>query len=263
VAARPLRLKSRGFVACHPRIRQPSEGHELSRFAPFYDAVQADGAEPAALLRKLIERYQPSARTVLELACGTGSILKQLRPDYEVTGLDLSAPMLEVGAEKLPGVRLVEADMTRFSLHERFDVVLCVYDSINHLLEFAQWQDVFARAHEHLNDGGIFLFDINTERRLASLTSRPPLIQWFGEGHLLVMDVRDDADGVVVWDIRVFEHQGGGRYLLNSEDIREVSFPRSRIEQALRERFRRVSAHDGRRTRPTTASERIHFVAAK
>ncbi len=232
-------------------------------FAPFYDAVQGDGAEPAALLRGLIERYHPSARTVLELACGTGSILKQLQPHYEVTGLDLSAPMLEVAAAKVSDVRLVEADMTRFSLHERFDVVLCVYDSINHLLEFAQWQQVFARAHEHLNDGGIFVFDINTERRLASLITRTPVVQWFGEGHLLVLDVRDDADGIVVWDIRVFEHQGGGRYLLHSEDIREVSFPRNRIEQGLRERFRHVSAHDGRRSRPTTASERIHFVAVK
>jgi predicted TPR repeat methyltransferase len=232
-------------------------------FARFYDAVQGDGAEHAAFLRKLIEKHHPSARTVLELACGTGSILKQLRPDYEVTGLDLSVSMLDVAGEKVPGVRLVEADMRQFHLHERFDVVLCVYDSINHLLEFAQWEDVFDRALEHLNDSGIFLFDINTQRRLASLTTRPPLVQWFGEDHLLVMDVRDGAEGVVVWDIRVFEHQSGGRYLLHSEDIREVSFPRSRIEQGLRERFRRVSAHDGRRTRPTTASERIHFVAMK
>ena len=44
----------------------------------------------------------------------------------EVTGLDVSAPMLEVAAEKVPGVRLVEANMTRFALGERFDVVLCV-----------------------------------------------------------------------------------------------------------------------------------------
>ncbi len=232
-------------------------------FARFYDAVQGDGSEHAAFLRKLIETHRRSARTVLELACGTGSILKELRPDYEVTGLDLSAPMLEVAAEKVPGVRLVEADMTRFVLGEQFDVVLCVYDSINHLLEFPQWEEVFDRAHEHLNDGGIFVFDINTERRLATLCDRPPLVQWFGEGHLLVMDVQKGTDGVVVWGIRVFEHEGGDRYLLHSEDIEEVSFPRSQVEQSLRERFRRVSAHDSRRKRPTTASERIHFVAAK
>ena len=116
-------------------------------FAHFYDAVQGDGSEHAAFLRKLIEGHRPSAQTVLELACGTGSILKQLRPDYEVTGLDLSAPMLEVAAEKVPGVRLVEGDMTRFALGERFDVVLCVYDSINHLLEFPQWERVFDLVH--------------------------------------------------------------------------------------------------------------------
>ena len=171
--------------------------------------------------------------------------------------------MLEVAAEKLPGVRLVEADMTEFDLAERFDVVLCVYDSINHLLEFARWQEVFARAHEHLNDGGIFVFDINTERRLATLCDRPPLVQWFGEGHLFAMDVQPGTDGVVVWEIRVFEHEGGDRYLLHSEDIQEVSFPRSQVEQSLREWFRRVSAHDSLRKRPTTASERIHFVATK
>ncbi len=77
------------------------------------------------------------------------------------------------------------------------------------------------------------------------------------------MDVRKGTDGVVAWGIRVFEHEGGDRYLLHSEDIEEVSFPRSQVEQSLRVRFRRVSAHDSRRKRPTTASERIHFVAAK
>jgi len=89
------------------------------------------------------------------------------------------------------------------------------------------------------------------------------LVHWFGEGHLFVMDVQKGTDGVVVWEIRVFEHEGGDRYLLHSEDIQEVSFPRSQVEQSLRERFQRVSVHDSRWKRPTTASERIHFVSAK
>jgi SAM-dependent methyltransferase len=232
-------------------------------FARFYDATQGDGSEHAVFLRELIERYHPSAQTVLELACGTGSILKQLRPDFEVVGLDLSVPMLALAAEKLPGVRLVEADMTQFDLRERFDVVLCVYDSINHLLEFEQWRDVFARAHEHLNEGGILVFDINTQRRLASLSRNQPMVQWFGDGHLLALEVRDEGDGGVIWALRVFESRGGGEYLLHSEDIREVSFPRVQIEEGLREQFRRVSAHDRRRKRPTAASERIHFIAVK
>ena len=233
-------------------------------FARFYDAVQGDGFEHSVFVRELIERYHPAARTVLELACGTGSILKHLQSDYEVIGLDLSAPMLAVAAEKLPGVRLVEADMTEFDLAERFDVVLCVYDSINHLLDFARWQDVFARAHEHLNDGGIFVFDINTQRRLAALSGHQPAVRWFGDGHLLVMDVRDEGrSGIVVWRMRIFENRARDEYLLHSEDIREVSFARVQIEESLHDRFRRVSAHDRRRKRPTAASERVHFVAVK
>ena len=232
-------------------------------FARFYDAVQGDGAERAAFLRKLISRHHQSARTVLELACGTGSILEHLEADFDVTGLDVSAPMLEVAAMKLSGVRLIQADMTQFELGEQFDVVLCVYDSINHLLEYREWEAVFDRAHEHLDRGGIFLFDINTERRLAALSDLPPFVRWFGEGNLLFIDVGDEGNGLVVWSIRIFEHQAGERYVLHSEDIREVAFPRTQIEQSLHKRFRRVWAHDELRERVTLASERIHFVAVK
>ncbi len=131
-------------------------------FAQFYDAVQGDRAEHARYLRSLIRKHAARARTVLELACGTGSILKQLWTHYEVTGLDLSKEMLEIAAEKVPGVPLFRADMRTFDLGERFDVVLCVYDSINHLLRFDEWKTVFARAHDHLNEEGVFIFDINT-----------------------------------------------------------------------------------------------------
>jgi SAM-dependent methyltransferase len=189
---------------------------------------------------------------VLEVACGTGSILAQLRADFDVTGLDRSPEMLSVAAEKLPGVRLVEADMTRFALEERFDVVLCVFDSINHLLDFADWEALFDRAREHLADDGIFVFDINTEERLARLAAHPPVAQWFDGGHLLVIDVRDEGDGVVTWSLAIFEHDGGDRYRLHTEDIRETSFPRDRIEQALRERFGDVAVE---------GAERLYFVA--
>ena len=65
-------------------------------FAQFYDAVQGDRAEHASYVRSLIRKHAPRARSVLELACGTGSVLKQLWTHYEVTGLDLSEQMLEV-----------------------------------------------------------------------------------------------------------------------------------------------------------------------
>jgi SAM-dependent methyltransferase len=214
-------------------------------------------------VRSLIEKHHPGAATVLELACGTGSVLKQLDSDYEVTGVDLSAKMLEIAARKVPRARLIHADMTRVALDERFDVVLCVYDSINHLLKFAQWEAVFDRAHAHLEDGGLFVFDVNTERRLASFVPLPAVTQWFGEGNLMVLDVVDGGKGVFVWSIRVFEHLGDGSYRLHTEDIREVAFPADRIRRGLQKRFRRVWTYDEERSRPSSASGRLHFVCRK
>jgi len=88
-------------------------------FGRFYDAVMGDRADHADFLRSLIERHHPGARSVLELACGTGSILKQLAPRYEVTGVDLSPRMLEQAWRKVPEARLVLADMTSVRLDER------------------------------------------------------------------------------------------------------------------------------------------------
>jgi SAM-dependent methyltransferase len=232
-------------------------------FARFYDAVQGDRADDAAYLRDLLARHRPPVESVLELACGTGSILAQLRADYEVTGLDASPEMLSVAAAKLPGVRLVEADMTQFALGERFDAVACVYDSINHLLEFAQWEALFDRVVEHLSDRGVFVFDVNTERRLSELARLGPHAQWFGDGDLLLIEVRPDGEGRVLWDIRVFEHESGGRYVLHEETIPEAAFAREQIEAALRERFRRVRTLDRQRSRPSAASGRLWFVAAR
>jgi cyclopropane fatty-acyl-phospholipid synthase-like methyltransferase len=231
-----------------------------SAFAVFYDAVQGDRAEQVAYLRSLIEKHHPAARSVLELACGTGAVLKHLAADYEVTGVDLSEAMLAVAREKVAGARLVREDMTRIDLAETFDVVLCVYDSMNHLLGFEQWELAFERTREHLSDGGIFVFDINTQQQLATFIEQPPWTHWFGDGHLLIMDVTDGGNGVSIWSIRVFERRGDSCYRLHSEDIREVSFPVEKIKSSLRERYQRVWIYDALRVRPTSRSERLHFV---
>jgi ubiquinone/menaquinone biosynthesis C-methylase UbiE len=61
-------------------------------FARFYDAVQGDRAEALLFVRP----HLAGAKTVLERACGAGSILAELQSGYEVVGVDLSPQMLEI-----------------------------------------------------------------------------------------------------------------------------------------------------------------------
>ena len=232
-------------------------------FAPFYDEVMGDRAREGAYVRALIDRHHSKAANVLELACGTGAILEQLEPRYEIAGLDISKEMLEIASRKVPQARLFLEDMTQFDLGETFDVVLCVYDSLNHLVSFERWEAVFDRAREHLAPGGIFVFDVNTERKLASFADAPPWMQWFGDDSLLLIDVRDGQDGVYDWKVRIFEHVRGSAYRLHAEDIQETAFPADRIKAALGARYGRVRVYDAERSRPTARSLRLYFVCGQ
>lgn len=229
-------------------------------FAPFYDRVMGDRGREGAYVQGLVVKHHPEARTLLELACGTGSILEHLHPHYVVTGLDLSTGMLDIAAQKVPQARLFRQDMTRFDLGERFDVVLCVFDSLNHVVGFEGWEAVFDRAREHLTDGGILVFDVNTERKLDSFAAGPSWTQWFDDDSLLLIDVMDAGARTYDWKIRIFEHLGDLDYRLHAEDIREMAFPVDQIKAALDERFGRIWIYDAERSRPTTRSLRLHFV---
>jgi cyclopropane fatty-acyl-phospholipid synthase-like methyltransferase len=114
-------------------------------FGKFYDAVMGDRAEATERLRGFIGRANPRAKNVLELACGTGSVLKHLSKHYDVWGLDLSKQMLSIARKKLPPSRLSRQNMVTFHLRQKFDAICCVFDSLNHVASFTQWKRLFAK----------------------------------------------------------------------------------------------------------------------
>jgi cyclopropane fatty-acyl-phospholipid synthase-like methyltransferase len=123
----------------------------------FYNAAMGDRTETAAYIRRLIRRHNPKARTLLELACGTGAILKILAESYDVAGLDISPHVLALARKKLPHVAFHRKDMIKFELATKFNVIICVFDSINHVLKFTDWQKIFRNAARHLEEDGLFL----------------------------------------------------------------------------------------------------------
>ena len=229
-------------------------------FGKFYDDVMGDRARSAEQLGKLIRATNPKARNVLELGCGTGSMLKHLQHNYEVSGLDTSSRMLSIARRKAPHAKLFRQDMVDFEIDDRFDVICSVFDSINHVRRFSDWKKAFATIVRHLSPGGCFIFDINTQRKLERLIAEPSWVHRFGK-NLLIMDVTALPDRASNWNIKVFEHLNADRYLLHEEDIVEVSFPPRKIVAALRAHFARVRVIDADRNRPTSKSERLFFIA--
>ncbi len=230
------------------------------RFAEFYDAVMGDRRAAAEQVMKLVRSARPDARKLLELGCGTGSMLKHLQDAYEVSGLDVSSKMLSIARKKVPRAKLFRQNMVDFQIDDRFDVVFCVFDSINHVRRFSDWKKVFTGARRHLMPGGCFIFDINTQRKLERHIAEPPWVHRFGR-NLLIMDVTALPSGGSNWNVKVFEKADGNRYALHEEDIVEVSFPLRQVVAALRVQYAKVRVIDPDRTRPSAKSERLFFTA--
>jgi cyclopropane fatty-acyl-phospholipid synthase-like methyltransferase len=231
--------------------------------APHYDEVTGDSAAEAAFLHDLIESRHPRAATLLDLACGTGSVTARLASAYQVSGLDISPAMLALAREKLPArTPLHLADMTSFRLGARFDVIVCAYQGVNHLLSPDAWQSCFDRAREHLNRDGLFVFDIATLSHLERMASAPRIVQEFA-GHYLLIRVRTVDRVTFDWHIEVYELQRDGRYRLLTQTITLRSFPSADIREALRTRFTAVEVIGDGGSADEQTAERIWFACAK
>jgi len=228
-------------------------------FARFYDAINGDPVETSLTILRHIEHYRPQADSVLELGCGTGAILAGLGSGLALTGLDLSPEMLEIARRRCPHARLHLDDMTTFSLREQFDVVLCVFDTLNHVSTFDGWKSLFERVSTHLVDGGIFIFDINTLGRFRRLADMAPWVHDF-DGHTLIMNVEFVDDVHSEWDIRVFEHLQDKNYVLHHELIVELGVRLQQVRDALALDFDLVEETDPTGAAPTDESDRAYFV---
>ena len=229
-------------------------------FAQFYDAVNEEPEEIIGTLLGVLARHAPDAQSLLELGCGTGAVLAGLGSGLSRTGIDISPAMLAHARRRCPDARLLTGDITDFDLGETFDVVICVFDTLNHVTSLEGWRSVFAHAAAHLRENGLFVFDINTVGRLRDLGDMAPWVHDF-DGHTLVMDVDFRDDPLATWDIRVFERLSDAAFRLHHESILELGVSLEVVRALLSPYFEVLEESDLRGSRATDDSVRALFVA--
>ena len=130
--------------------------------AQYYDELLQD-EEALSLWLKYIEEEKFSS--VLELASGSGVMAGILqKKGYDIIASDISEAMKEVAKENYSGEYLI-LNMTDYDLNRKFDLVLCICDSINYLYE-EELDVFFACAARHLNKNGRLIFDMHHPERL-------------------------------------------------------------------------------------------------
>ena len=139
-------------------------------YAEYYDLLYRDkdyGSE-AEYIHGLIRKYQPAARQVLNLGCGTGmhdGFLAKL--GYSITGVDQSEEMLSRARKRMaelpPDVgrrlKFVQGDVRNLSLGGSFDTVISLFHVMSYLTANDDLRGAIRTAHAHLKPGGSFIFD--------------------------------------------------------------------------------------------------------
>ena len=133
----------------------------FSRTAEYYDRIYAwkDYAGEVARIRALIESLHPGARTLLDVACGTGEHARLLASRFAVDGIDIEPAFVVQARRKVPTGEFIAADMRRFDIGKRYDVVQCLFSSIGYLLhgdDVVKALRCFAR---HMQPDGLLLVE--------------------------------------------------------------------------------------------------------
>lgn len=129
--------------------------------ADLYDLEYAfkDYAAECERICALVAERSPDARTLLDVACGTGGHLVHLRERFACEGVDLDPDLLAVARERLPDVLLHEADMRSFDLDRRFDVVTCLFSAIGFVGDLDGLARAADRLAAHVSDGGVLIVE--------------------------------------------------------------------------------------------------------
>jgi SAM-dependent methyltransferase len=129
--------------------------------AELYDAIYhfKDYARECKRLTNIIEEVMPGARTILDVACGTGEHAKFLKDKYAVDGIDINEGYLLAARIKNPAGNYNRADMMDFALAHSYDVVTCLFSAIGIVRTYERLERAIACMARHVRPGGVLIVE--------------------------------------------------------------------------------------------------------
>ncbi len=131
--------------------------------AALYQLQYANYRDDISFYSRLAERL--NATRILELGAGSGRVSIPLaRRGLEVTGLELSPKMLELGRENAAResvkIEFVLGDARDFNLEAQFPLVIAPFNALMHLYSLSDQDRALRCIKAHLEPGGVFAFDV-------------------------------------------------------------------------------------------------------
>jgi ubiquinone/menaquinone biosynthesis C-methylase UbiE len=246
---------------------------QFTAIAPHYDALMrgVPYRHWVSYLSKLLKIRNARPKRVLDLACGTGVVSEILtEKGYDVTGVDISAEMIEAAKRKAAkqnlNIEYIVQNAAEMELPGApFELCVSLFDSLNYILDPSDLERSMQRVFAHLVPGGLFIFDVNSEFALIN--------SFFDQDNLYSNDKlryvwRSEYDAATrhcTVKMRFFlRHRDGV-----DREFREKHLQFAYREDELREMLERsgftdIATYQAYSTRPVTeTSDRIFFVAQR
>lgn len=134
----------------------------FNSYSVYYDLLYRDKDYEAEVdyVTNVLHRFGIKGKELLEFGSGTGKHGRLFaQRGYQVTGIELS-PEMVAKSETIPGFSCQQGDICSLKLGHTFDVVLSLFHVLSYQTTNASVQAVFASATEHLETGGLFVFDV-------------------------------------------------------------------------------------------------------
>ena len=217
---------------------------------------------------EILRREGLSPRTVVDLACGTGSVTEILaRKGYRVTGVDMSEEMLTEAAMKTMDMEqppMYSCQLLQnLRLPRGVDMAVCALDSLDYILDPADCKEAIRRTYKALNPGGIFIFDVNTPEKLRAMDDQVFLDEdddvycvWRGEF--------DEETNICSYGMDLFQREGK-MWRRSFEEHREYAYSQEQLTGFLKDAgFTHIEVYADRLFEaPREGEQRIYFKARK
>ncbi|MEA3422643.1 MAG: class I SAM-dependent methyltransferase [Bacillota bacterium] len=206
-------------------------------------------------------------RKILDLACGTGNASIELyERGYIVTGIDLSEEMLmkasEKTLEKNYKVKFMSGDMRYFNVKSEFDAIISLTDGLNYMLDKEDLTKVFERVYDHLNNGGIFIFDMSTIYKFENLIGNSTFAENDENSSYIWENYYDEEKQILEFDVTVFTEVRNNLFERKTESHIQRGYEESCIEDLLMQSGFEVIKVFGTKE-SIEESDRIFYIARK
>lgn len=196
-------------------------------------------------IKEVLGKKSLEPELILEMACGTGGLTEKLARDYKIHAFDLSDDMLSVCENKIrsKNLKLFKQNMVGFSAPASYDAIFSVGDSLNYVTDEKDFEAAIKSSYDHLKDGGIFIFDLNTEYKFKNI---PPVTVDEVEDVLYLWEnIYDEEEKLNTYGVNFFRNIKDNDYKRFYEEHLERAYDLSFVKNLLEETgFKDIEVYD-------------------